>query len=240
MFSQLIRFDSLLDILIPRACLLCRTLTREKQHLCLPCANELPTLSQTCKKCALILHHSESTQLLCGSCLTDPPPYDQVFALFPYQPPLPRLIGGLKFEEQLSHAQFFSHRMLQAIRRSWYANNRLPDCILPMPLHLLRLQERGYNQAEEVARPIACALKLPIDRSIIRSKATRPQSSLPAKERRRNIANAFTATRHYADEHIAVIDDVMTTGHTVTALAKILKQHGAQRVDIWCIARCDN
>ncbi len=238
--KSLIRFDSLINILLPRACLLCRRLTHEPHHLCAPCANELPILSHSCGKCAQFLHASERSQLICGQCLKQPPPYAKVFALFPYQPPLPRLVAGLKFEEQFSHGQFFSWMMIDAARHKWYADQRLPDLLLPMPLHRKRLQERGFNQALEIAKPVARKLKIPIDQGVIRSKATLPQSTLPASERRQNLAKAFCTERSYAGLHVAVIDDVMTTGHTVTAMAKLLIRHGARRVDIWCCARCDS
>ena len=238
-WKSLISVDSFFNILLPRACLLCRIPTQEAHHLCPPCAKELPILSHSCQKCAQFLHAAKRRLLTCGLCLTDPPPFDKVFALFPYQPPLPRLVAGLKFEKQLSIARLFSCLMVQAVRTQWYQQTPLPDLILAMPLHAKRLKERGYNQAAEIAKPTAKALKIPLDHGIIRSKYTRPQSTLPAEERRQNTVNAFTATRSYRGQHIAVVDDVMTTGHTVSALASLLKRQGARRVDIWCCARCD-
>ena len=241
MFSKLlIRFDSLLQQLLPRACLLCRTPTDEPHHLCQPCASELPTLSHSCQKCAQFLHASASGQLICGQCLANPPPYDKVFALFPYQAPLPRLVAGLKFEEQFSHAQFFSRMMIQAVRQQWYASSALPDVILPMPLHNSRLKERGFNQALEIARPLAKSLKTTLNHNVTRKKPTLPQSTLTASQRKHNVTNAFTTTANFHGQHIAIVDDVVTTGHTVTALARLLRRQGAQRIDIWCCARCDS
>ena len=239
-WKSLIRLDSLFNILIPRACLLCRTPTQEPHHLCRACAKELPILSHSCQKCAQFLPAAERRQLTCGQCQSDPPPYNKVFALFPYQPPLPRLIAGLKFEEQFPIACLFSCLMAEAICGPWYPSTPPPDLILPMPLHSKRLQERGYNQAAIIAKPLAEAVKIPLDHGVIRTKYTRPQSSFPAAERHQNIANAFTATRSYAGAHIAIVDDVMTTGQTVIAVARLLRKHGAKRVDIWCCARCDN
>lgn len=237
LLSSLIRFDTLMQLLLPRACLLCRAVTREPHHLCSPCARELPILSHSCQKCAQFLHASERRQLICGQCLTDPPPYDIAHALFPYQPPVPRLIAGLKFEEQFTYAVFFSHMLGQAVRTLWYQEKPLPDLILPVPLHVSRLRERGYNQAAEIAKPAAKLLKIPIDHGVTRTKPTQPQSTLPASERGRNLARAFHTTSSYAGLHVAIVDDVMTTGHTVTAVAELLKQHGAKRVDVWCCAR---
>jgi ComF family protein len=236
MFSKLL--ISLIDILLPRACLLCRMPTREQHHLCRPCAKELPILSHSCVKCAQFLPFP--SEQICGQCLTDPPPFDFTFALFPYFPPIPHFIAGLKFEQQFSFAQLFSCLMTTAVLTQWYPNHRLPDLIIPMPLHARRLKERGYNQAAEIAKPLARALQIPLDHGIIRSKYTQPQSALPASLRPKNTANAFSALRSYQGVHIAVVDDVMTTGETVTAIARLLKRYGAGRVDIWCCARCDN
>ena len=237
LLKSLIRFDSLFDIILPRACLICRTRTQEPHHLCQPCAQELPILSHSCQKCAQFLHASSQRQLICGECLSNPPSYDVAYALLRYQPPLPRLIAGLKFEAQLSHASVFSCLMAKAVQDRWYAQQPLPDLILPMPLHASRLRERGYNQATEIVRPLAQSLKINIDHGVIRHKPTLPQHALPASKRRQNIDHAFTALRNYSRLHIAIVDDVMTTGHTVAAAASTLKAHGARRVDIWCCAR---
>lgn len=220
---------------MPRACLLCRTTTAEPHHLCPPCAKELPILAYSCQQCAQLLP-PESYQI-CGTCLASPPPFDAVHALFHYQPPISRLITGLKFKARFSYANPFTHFMHQAVLHQWYAGKSLPDLLIPVPLHAKRLRERGYNQALEIARPLSRFLKLPLDTSIIRHKHTLPQSSLPAAERRQNVADSFAAKRSYHDLHIAVMDDVMTTGNTVSAMAALLRKNGAHRIDIWCCAR---
>jgi len=237
--TPLISIHSLLDLFFPRACLLCRTQTDETHHLCPDCAAELPILSHSCQKCAQFLHANEHAQLVCGLCLSEPPPYDKVYALFPYQSPIPSLIIGFKFEEQFSHGRFFSHMLLQKIHE-WYAGHPLPDLLIPMPLHPARLRERGFNQAAELTNPLASALKIPIDHSVIRQKATLPQRTLRARERGPNLAHAFAASQLYTGCHLAIIDDVVTTGETITALARLLRQLGAARIDIWCCARCDS
>lgn len=109
-----------------------------------------------------------------------------------------------------------------------------------MPLHAARLRERGFNQAVELANPLATALKITIDHTVTRQKATLPQHTLRARDRGPNLANAFAASKLYTGRHLAIIDDVVTTGETVTALAKLLRKKGAARIDIWCCARCDS
>lgn len=153
---------------------------------------------------------------------------------------MPRLIAGLKFEAKFSYGSMLSTFMLEAARNEWYRHDALPDVIIPMPLHPKRLRERGYNQALELARPVARALNIQLDYlSVTRTKATQPQSTLPARLRRQNVANAFQCQRDLHGLHIAVVDDVMTTGQTVTSLSKTLLKRGAKRVDVWCCARCN-
>jgi len=186
-------------------------------------------------KCAQILYSGH--ELICGDCLNHPPPYTRVFALYSYEPPLPSLIAGLKFEAEFSHASLFSTMMTHAIQSRWYPEQNLPDCIIPMPLHPFRLRERGYNQAAEIAKPVARSLKIPLNHGLIRIKPTLPQSSLTASERRKNTSRAFSSLQSYEGMHIALVDDVMTTGSTVRSAAAVIKTHGASRIDVWCCAR---
>lgn len=115
-----------------------------------------------------------------------------------------------------------------------------PDLILPMPLHHNRLKARGFNQAVEIAKPLAKALKLPIGlKGISRSKETLVQSSLTKEARKQNVKNAFEVTGHFSNLHLAVVDDVMTTGHTMRAFCQALKEKGAAQIEVWCLARSD-
>ena len=114
----------------------------------------------------------------------------------------------------------------------------LPQLLLPVPLHAKRLRQRGYNQALELARPIANSFGLPIDTSsCMRRKATTEQVGLSAKKRKSNIKDAFEITGDFRNKHVAIIDDVMTTGSTVSELSQQLLQAGAKQVDVWVCAR---
>lgn len=230
----------MLNILLPRICLLCRALTTRASHLCAPCEKDLPILSHACLKCAQILHGNTESSLVCGACQQHPPPFDQTFVLLAYEAPVIRLISDLKFQGQLSHAPLFADLLHTQITSKWYAHQPLPDLLLPMPLHPFRLKERGFNQALEIARPLARALRLPLDiLGVERIRPTAPQSTLSAVQRARNVANAFRARGSYFGRHVAILDDVMTTGHTLAALAQTLKTAGARQVDVWCCARAD-
>jgi len=165
------------------------------------------------------------------------PPFDRSFALFPYEAPIVQFIIQLKFCANLPVARLFSELLLERITTAWYKSSPLPDLILPIPLHRQRLSERGFNQALEIAKPIAKKLKLPIDSGIKRIKPTAAQSGLSATGRKRNIKSAFKSTRDYRGQTIALIDDVVTTGSTVTECSKLLKQRGANAIHVWCVAR---
>jgi ComF family protein len=114
----------------------------------------------------------------------------------------------------------------------------LPDCILPVPLYKKRLRLRGYNQSIELARPVANRLDIPLDlQSVKRVRDTQSQTGLDKKQRRKNIRAAFEIVEPLSAQHVAVVDDVVTTTSTTNELAYILKKSGVERVDVWSIAR---
>jgi ComF family protein len=113
-----------------------------------------------------------------------------------------------------------------------------PDVLLPVPLHRQRLRQRGFNQALELARPVSRRLCIPLDPWLaVRNKATIPQASLSPKDRYRNVRDAFQVKKDVSGLKIAIIDDVMTTGHTANALANTLKKAGAREISVWVFAR---
>lgn len=148
------------------------------------------------------------------------------------------MIKQLKFKQRFYYAKTFADLFQARIQNDWYRNAALPDLILPMPLHTQRLCERGFNQAVEIARPIAKKFNLLLDtRGVVRHKATAAQSGLDAQHRKENIANAFTVQRDYSGLSVALLDDVVTTGSTVTELCQTLKISGARKIEVWCCAR---
>ncbi len=137
------------------------------------------------------------------------------------------------------HGDLASARLLAALMARSLAGAERPQALVPVPLHGSRLRVRGYDQALELARPLALALRLPLrDDLLLRRRATAAQSTLDVESRRRNMRNAFAA---HADAvlpaHVAVIDDVMTTGATARAAASALRRAGVARVDVWVCAR---
>ena len=229
---------SIFNAMLPPACVLCGMTTRRFLNICIACQKDLPILAYPCPQCAQNLPMSAKKRLKCGACLSNPPPFDCTFALFPYLAPVVKLITDLKFHHQLSHAKLLGDLMTEKIHTDWYTNGCLPEVILPIPLHAKRLKERGFNQALEIANPIAKSLSIPLDRhGVVRIKHTAAQSSLHAAERKLNMAQAFELRHDYRGKHIAVLDDVITTGHTMIEFCRLLKSHGARKIDVWCCAR---
>lgn len=218
---------------MPLTCVLCHR-SASTQDLCDACHHELPILSHSCPRCAREL----SVSLQCGDCLKHSPPFDRTYALFSYQDKVKQLILNLKFQRALVNAQILGELLAQKIRMDWYLNQVLPDTIIPVPLHRKRLTERGFNQALEIARPIARSLRIPIDwQSCQRIKHTAAQATLEAGKRSENIKHAFLIQQNFSGKHIAVLDDVITTGQTMTEFTSLLKKAGAAKIDVWCCAR---
>lgn len=224
--------------LLPLSCLLCLHTTDSSINICAICMQNLPFITNHCQKCGLIIHSESSTITICGICLKNPPPVEQTYPLFHYSAPITQFMTRLKFHHQLVYAGLLGYFFCQHIENIWYQHQPLPDLIIPIPLHSQRLQTRGFNQALEIARPIAKKFNLPIDkRGCIRHRATDAQSGLNAKERKKNLTHAFSTDLSYQGLSIAILDDVMTTGQTIFELASLLKQRGAKQVVAWCAAR---
>lgn len=169
----------------------------------------------------------------CGACLRRPPPQALTRAAFVYRPPLDRLLPRAKFHGDLASARVLARLMAREL-----ADAERPQALVPVPLHRDRLRRRGYDQALELARPLARALALPLrDDLLHRVRATAPQSRLASPQRRRNLRGAFAVRAAELPSHIALVDDVMTTGATVEAAATALRRAGVARVDVWVCAR---
>lgn len=221
--------------LIPYSCVICRLPSKNHLDLCLQCEQDLPYAKKSCTLCGTKLVEEENTKV-CGSCLTNPPPWHQLKSLLYYQPPIDRLITGLKFHDKLIYANLLG-RLFGAKLQQEYSHTK-PEAIIPVPLHPLRLQERGFNQALELARPIAKILGVKIDYNYCkRIKYTEPQSNLSANKRINNTKKSFAVPKKAAYQHVAILDDVITTGSTMQELCKTIRKAGVKKIDVWCLAK---
>ncbi len=185
-----------------------------------------------CTVCALPLagkRRAAAQRYRCASCIDAPPPFDATFTLGDYRAPLDLLARHLKFRARTTLGREFGRRL--AIMADDTVSLEPIDVIVPVPLSRERLIERGHNQAWQIARPLAKSLAVRADAALVRRCLhTAPQSRLDLDTRRRNVEHAFAVTRDVKGRHVAVVDDVMTSGATLEALARTLKTHGARRV----------
>lgn len=219
------------DVLLPSHCLLCGARAAGALSLCDACAAEMPRNDACCARCALPLAVPAA---LCGRCLKRAPPWDSAWAPFRYVWPLAPLEARFKFGGDLA-----AGRTLALLWTGSAPPAGLPEAIVPVPLHRARLRQRGYNQALELARPVAWHFAIPLlPDALQRTRATGAQTELGAVQRRRNVRGAFAT--HFAGavpRHVAVLDDVCTTGATLGECARVLKRAGVARVDVWALAR---
>uniref|UniRef100_E6QRD4 Gluconate periplasmic binding protein with phosphoribosyltransferase domain, GNT I system n=1 Tax=mine drainage metagenome TaxID=410659 RepID=E6QRD4_9ZZZZ len=211
-------------------CVLC-TDDAKNAALCPTCRSDLPNMPDSlCPICALPV---SEPGVLCGSCLKHPPAYERTLAAYAYNFPLDRLVHAFKYHHQFSLLDTLTAPLVEALQ-----HHPRPDALLPMPLHPWRLRERGYNQALLLAQHLARQLKLPLlTHSCQRTRATAEQARLSREQRLENLRGAFACDVTVQGLHIAIVDDVMTSGSSVQHLAQSLKQAGARTVECWVVAR---
>jgi ComF family protein len=239
-----------LGAFVPSWCEVCRgacDASADDGALCATCVARYAAPRARCRRCALPLGHAADA---CGDCLRDPPPYDRTVCAADYGFPWDRLLAGFKYQGRIELAPTLAARMVAALHAAGAVPGRVPpgdeppvDRVQPVPLAPERLAERGYNQAWELARRIARRLRLEADATLLQRPVHTPQQVAlgSAAERRRNLASAFMVDprrRHVvAGRHVALVDDVMTTGATARAAAAVLKRAGAATVSVWLLAR---
>lgn len=178
---------------------------------------------------------------VCGDCLRHPPAFDATIVASDYAPPVDQLVLALKFGGRLALAPLCA-RLIHAASQAAAGASELPACLTAVPLGPQRLAERGFNQALEIAKPLARTLGIPVERGLaLRHRNTRAQARLHPDERRQNMRGAFAvmpaAVGRIRGLHIGVVDDVITTGQTLNELAATLKRYGAARVTNFVFAR---
>ena len=227
-----------LEAFFHKNCILCDATCT--QDFCDACLQHLPGIpAHHCPIClsAFAFHPAQPHRSqVCGSCLATPPAFDATVAALTYTFPVDALIHALKYRAQLAIAPILARLLIDKLR--YLESAHKPDLIIPMPQHARRLQERGFNQAVEIARCVARAMNIKMDLdSCKRVRNTPPQTELAWKLRQKNVRNAFNCTLDLSGSHVVVIDDVMTTGATLHALAQQLRIKGAAKISNWVIAR---
>lgn len=213
-------------------CLLCHQPT-DADLICSWCAEELPLLDHYCYLCGTPLAGHSS---ICGVCIGSPPIWDRLHILADYEFPLQGLIHSLKYQRNPLAAHLLG-KMLADMYEHNVEDLQRPEVILPVPLHWRRQWKRGFNQCQELARPITQRLGIPCRADILkRVRHTPVQAGLSKSERHSNLLHAFRISPH-AFKHVILLDDVVTTGTTVSTLVQLLKASGCERVDVWAICR---
>lgn len=202
-------------------------------YFCARCRFTLPRIPFACNRCGQPLAGPLPAGLDCADCILRAPPFRVVRAALRYTFPVDAALKALKFDGRLVYAPAFAELMSDELAGHF----RHVDALLPVPLHRSRHVSRGFNQAYELARPLARRSGLPLLTITRRRRRTLPQTGLSAAERRRNLKDAFTLTRHLSCRHPLIIDDVMTTGETCGQLARVLLSAGAKDVSVLTAAR---
>ncbi len=213
--------------------MLCRR--RINAPICTTCLKSLPWNHNPCQRCAFPLISSET--LLCGKCLCEASPSMPVLAAMLYQPPLRELIHAYKFSQQAVWAKLFAHVMMMYLSNLSYRLS--PDALLAVPLHKKRLLDRGFNQADILAQHLSHGLNIPVIYLCTRVKNTLAQHGLTKPARKNNLRTAFSAHPKIGRyPKIAIVDDIMTTGATLSAMARaITLQNPQAQLQAWCLAR---
>ncbi len=222
-------------MLLPPVCLLCGD-SGYGPDICLGCRRDLPSNLHACVRCALPVVVGVAE---CPTCQALPPCWGGAFSAFRYEFPVDSMIRSLKFDGRLVFGRLLGQLLALELRRRLFARGAArPQLIVPVPLHPARLRERGFNQAAEIARYAGALLATEVREDLVaRNKDTPPQVDLDAAARRRNLRNAFTVDPGLQHRHVAIVDDVLTTGATATALTETLVDAGAACVEVWTVAR---
>jgi ComF family protein len=208
--------------------------------ICEYCHQHLPFSINNCHTCGLPLQHHKSiahtTNATCGNCLINSPNYNRVVSAFHYETPVSDFVTQLKYSAQFQLLPLLVDYLANKITQ-YYTRKELPELLVAIPLHPTKQKSRGFNQAQLIANRLSRQFSIPVAYSgVERVKMTKAQSGLDAKQRKQNIKDAFKIS-FSLPSHIAVIDDVITTGLTISEFTKTALGSGCRKVDAWSIAR---
>jgi len=226
--------EYVLDLLLPDTCVLCGQIQRPRQRhkLCLLCWTNLPYNHSACAHCALPL----ASPGICGACLTTPLTRGRCVTPLGHEGDARRLVHEMKYAHNARAATTLAHAICAAVEATYDKQGR-PACVMPVPLSYWRECWRGYNQATWLAAHLSHELCIPQIGHLVHRRHGPAQQTLPRRLRRRLSNNTFTLKGALPCKHIAIVDDVLTTGSTVSALIELLESAGAEQIDVWCATR---
>jgi ComF family protein len=228
-----------LEKLLPACCLLCGQ-SCPHRLLCMACERDLPRIGQCCVQCALPGQFGMVG--LCADCLRHPPPWDRAVAALVYEYPMDHLARRFKFHRDMVSGQMLAEELVRAVKLrlskpAISQNGGIPELLIPVPLHIWRRCKRGFNQAEVIATELHKQCGIPLRCNLLRRvKPTAAQSGLDRKTRLKNLRKAFHCVP-LQGAHVALVDDVLTTGATLQECTHVLKRAGAREVSVWVAAR---
>jgi len=233
-------FRQIEEWILPYDCVICLNVSDQKRDICQSCEKQLPYLSHGCIQCGNSLPQKNRLSEKCGRCIQDTPYYDRTIVGFTYTTPIDIWIKQFKFHKKGMYANILCQIYMEKLAAYYqlYPENK-PQLLIPVPLHWRRLISRGYNQTDTIARYLSKALNIPIihNRCVKRIKFTPPQAQLSRDKRHHNIRGVFKVKEGISIEHIAIVDDIFTTGNTANELAKELKKTGVTTISIFALAR---
>lgn len=233
--------QTLLEACLPSHCLLCNLISKQPL-ICRYCHDAILTERTCCLHCGCGL---ESSQAFCGECLQHHFDFKQLHAIASYQSPFPALIKQLKYNNQLLYADLLGLLLADSIKQR-YSQDQIQaiDYLIPVPLHIKKHRQRGFNQSQLISDALVKHLPLTIaPQKITRHKTTNAQEGLSRNQRILNLNNAFSLTPQaktaLEGKYIVLIDDVVTTGSTINSLCQCLLAANVKRIDVWCICRTE-
>ena len=222
--------DDAVALVAPESCMWCGS-AEATEGACEGCKTELPWNRVACPGCAQPM----PVAALCSKCLKRAPAFDSAWTAFVHVAPIRRGVLQLKYGARFEQARVLGSLMGRAIAAQ---ANPLPDLLVPVPLTRRKLFGRGYNQAQEVARAVSRVIGVSLDpRAAVLVRSPGDQIGQTAAQRRRNLRGAFRFERDLNGLRVALVDDVMTTGATLDALARAARKAGAAGVEAWALAR---
>ena len=213
-------------LLFPKTCPLCNEIIKDENIIiCDDCKVKVPYLSEPlCFKCGKEIDNEEKE--FCKDCLERPKSYIKGFPAMNYVEPIKKSLSDFKYHNKKTYAHYYAYEIIKTHGKE--IQEIKPDVLVPVPIHKNKYEKRGYNQAELVAKEIGEILDIPVDNRILKRVVdTLPQKNLDNNKRQKNLENAFISYENEVKYNkVMLVDDIYTTGATIEACSKLLKNLG--------------